>query len=167
MRIVFVLSSSRVQHACLRSRAAAVCRAWSDPAVLHLTPNFVIYLAPHISTCADHQGICDAKYRILAWTMNGPGSQNDRTAFIFSGFGKLLQPLPPGYFILGDAAYPSSDRVVVPYPGKGLPVNQDAFNYYQSQCRMAIEQTFGILVGGLQRVCTGDDWCGSTLALSF
>ena len=79
--------------------------------------------------------------------MNSPGSQNDRTAFKFSGFDKLLRDLPPGYFILGDAAYPSSDCVLVPYPGKGLPVSQDAYSYYQSQCRMAIEQAFGIMVG--------------------
>ena len=78
--------------------------------------------------------------------MNCPGSQNDRTAFKFSGFDKLLDPLPPGYFIVGDAAYPASDRVLVPYPGKNLPVSQDSYNYYQSQCRMAIEQTFGIMV---------------------
>ncbi|CAN0220501.1 unnamed protein product [Pylaiella littoralis] len=64
------------------------------------------------------QGICDAEYRIIAWTMNSPGCQNDRTAFKFSGFEQLLQDLPPDYFILGDAAYPASDRVLIPYPGQ-------------------------------------------------
>eukprot|EP00903_Cladosiphon_okamuranus_P005785 g5732.t1 len=68
------------------------------------------------------QAVCDAEYRIIAWTMNCPGSQNDRTAFKFSGFDKLLTELPIA----------SS--------------SQDAFNFYQSQCRMAIEQTFGIMV---------------------
>lgn len=92
------------------------------------------------------QGICDARYRIIAWTMNCPGSQNDRTAFKFSGFGKLLEDMPPGYFILGDAAYPASASVLVPFPGTALTISQDAFNYYQSQCRMAIEQAFGIMV---------------------
>ncbi|CAM9100158.1 unnamed protein product, partial [Hapterophycus canaliculatus] len=92
------------------------------------------------------QGICDAQYRILAWTMNCPGSQNDRTAFKFSGFEKVLEGMPPGHFILGDAAYPASDLVLVPYPGTALTTSQDSFNFYQSQCRMAIEQTFGIMV---------------------
>lgn len=92
------------------------------------------------------QGICDAQYRIIAWTMNCPGSQNDRTAFKFSGFDKILKDLPPGYFILGDAAYPASDRVLVPFPGTSLSLSQDAFNFFESQCRMAIEQTFGIMV---------------------
>lgn len=87
--------------------------------------------------------------------MNCPGSQNDRTAFKFSGFSKLLTELPEGYFILGDAAYPASDRILVPFPGTSLSVSQDVFNYYQSQCRMAIEQTFGILVSKF-----GDDKYG-------
>ncbi|CAN0485633.1 unnamed protein product, partial [Hapterophycus canaliculatus] len=51
-----------------------------------------------------------------------------------------------GHFILGDAAYPASDLVLVPYPGKALTTSQDPFNFYQSQCRMASEQTFGIVV---------------------
>ena len=78
--------------------------------------------------------------------MNCPGSQNDRTAFKFSGFHKLLESIPDGYYILGDAAYPASDKVLVPFPGTKLSASQDAYNFYQSQCRMAIEQTFGILV---------------------
>lgn len=95
------------------------------------------------------QAICDAQYRIIAWTMNCPGSQNDRTAFKFSGFAKLLAKLPEGYFVVGDPAYPASDRVLVPFPGTTLTPSQDAFNYYESQCRMAIEQAFGIMVSGV------------------
>ena len=92
------------------------------------------------------RAVCDAQYRIIAWTMNCPGSQNDRTAFKVSGFPKLLEKLPEGYFIVGDAAYPASDCILVPFPGTTLSVSQDAYNFYQSQCRMAIEQTFGIMV---------------------
>ncbi|CAM9569288.1 unnamed protein product, partial [Ectocarpus sp. 4 AP-2014] len=83
---------------------------------------------------------------IIAWTMNCPGSQNDRTAFKFSGFSKLQKDVQPGYNILGDAAYPASDRVLVPFPGTALSASQDAFNFFQSQCRISIEQTFGIMV---------------------
>lgn len=78
--------------------------------------------------------------------MNCPGSQNDRTAFKFSGFPKLLDDVPAGYYILGDAAYPASDRVLVPFPGTELPDPQDSYNFFQSQCRICIEQTFGIMV---------------------
>lgn len=92
------------------------------------------------------QAIGDANYRIVAWTMNCPGSQNDRTAFKFSGFHKLLEGIPDGHYILGDAAYPPSHQVLVPFPGTKLSESQDAYNFYQSQGRMAIEQTFGIMV---------------------
>ena len=96
--------------------------------------------------------MCNANYEIIAYTMNCPGSRNDRTAFKASGFEAVLSDLPPGCFILGDAAYPPSDRVLVPYPGTKLSASQDAFNFYQSQCRISIEQTFGIImVRGLQR----------------
>lgn len=99
--------------------------------------NFRIYL----------KAICDADYKIIMWTMNCPGSQNDRTALKFSGFPKLLRNTPAGYYILGDAAYPASDSVLVPFLGTALSLSQDAFNFFQSQCRIAIEQTFGIMVG--------------------
>ena len=120
------------------------------------------------------QAICDAQYRIIAWTMNCPGSQNDRTAFKFSGFSKVLKKLPEGYFVVGDAAYPASDRMLVPFPGTRLSVSQDVFNYYQSQCRMAIEQTFGIMVrkfrgdsvGGVVRIGPSSV-CGSRRAILF
>ncbi|CAB1107031.1 unnamed protein product [Ectocarpus sp. CCAP 1310/34] len=99
-----------------------------------------------IARSTAYHAVCDAQYRIMAWMMNCPGSQNDRTAFNFSGFDKLLAGLPEGHFVVGDAAYGASERVVVPFPGTSLSASQDACNYYMSQCRMAIEQTYGILV---------------------
>ncbi|CAN0420662.1 unnamed protein product, partial [Pylaiella littoralis] len=95
------------------------------------------------------QGVCNARYEITAWTMNCPGSQNDRTAFKHSGFDNLIDTLPDGCFIVGDAAYPPSHRVLVPYPGTAISRSQDAYNFYQSQARISIEQAFGILVSDL------------------
>ncbi|CAB1107655.1 unnamed protein product [Ectocarpus sp. CCAP 1310/34] len=92
------------------------------------------------------QGVCNARYEIIAWTMNCPGSCNDRTAFKHSVFGTVLKTLPPGAYIVGDAAYPASDQVLVPYPGTSLTRSQDAYNFYQSQARISIEQAFGIMV---------------------
>ncbi|CAN0233171.1 unnamed protein product, partial [Pylaiella littoralis] len=67
--------------------------------------------------------------QITAWTMNCPGSQNDRTAFKHSGFDNLIDTLPDGCFIVGDAAYPPSHRVLVPYPGTAISRSQDAYNF--------------------------------------
>ena len=49
--------------------------------------------------------------------------------------------------MLGDAAYPLSDHLLTPYPGKNLLKDKDAFNFFLSQVRIRIEQAFGILVG--------------------
>lgn len=92
------------------------------------------------------QGICNANYELIAWAMNCPGSQNDRTAFNGSGFENLLRQLPEAFYILGDAAYHASDRVLVPYPGTKLTVSQDSYNFYHSECRISVEETFGIMV---------------------
>ena len=39
--------------------------------------------------------------------------------------------LPNGFFIVGDNAYTCTDSLIVPYPGHGLPVELDAYNFYQ------------------------------------
>lgn len=78
--------------------------------------------------------------------MNSPGSQNDRTAFKVSDFGNLLQELPKGYFIVGDAAYASPDVTLVPYLGTQVMDSQDASNHHLSQCRIAGQQTLAMLV---------------------
>ncbi|CAM9617796.1 unnamed protein product, partial [Hapterophycus canaliculatus] len=95
------------------------------------------------------QAVCNATYEITAWTMNCPGSLNDRKAFKHSGFDQVLDKLPPHCFIVGDAAYPASDRVLVPFSGAELTTSQDAYNFYHSNARSSIDQAFGIMV----RVC--------------
>ena len=54
--------------------------------------------------------------------------------------------LPNVYHITEDAMYPISDKLLTPHPGKSLPKDQDSFNFYLSQLRVIIEQSFGILV---------------------
>ena len=53
----------------------------------------------------------------------------------------------PASTCLGMRRTPLSDELLTPYPGKLLPGDQDAFNFYLSQLRVNIEQAFGILVG--------------------
>ena len=61
-----------------------------------------------------------------------PGSQNDRTAFKFSAIDRLLDRLPSGYFIVGDAAYPASDRVLAPYPGMHITTTSPRVGWLSS-----------------------------------
>ena len=52
---------------------------------------------------------------------------------------------PSQYWIAGDAAYPTTENVITPFPGRALGELEDSFNYYQSRLRINIECTFGIL----------------------
>ena len=90
--------------------------------------------------------MCDANYKFVACCLNTPGSTNDRQAWLSAGFDDLVASIPGPYYVVGDAAYTPSEKMMVPYPGTNLEWSYDSFNFYQSQARMAIEQTFGILV---------------------
>lgn len=92
------------------------------------------------------QAMCTADYRFCAMSAIAPGSTNDWVAWIRSALAKTVNCLPSGFHIIGDAAYPISEKLLTPYPGKNLPAGQDAFNFYLSQLRVKIEQSFGILV---------------------
>ncbi|CAM9315284.1 unnamed protein product, partial [Ascophyllum nodosum] len=92
------------------------------------------------------QAIAGPNYRFMSLTVQNPGSTNDFSAFTRSAAWKLTQKLPPGYFVIGDAAYPLAENLLTPYPGKRLDADRDVFNFYLSQLRMTVEQSFGILV---------------------
>lgn len=93
------------------------------------------------------QAICDADCRVQWLSCVARGSTHDSTAWAFSSLSSKLEatPLPKGYWIAADDAYPASDQLLTPWPGKSLASEKDAFNYYQSSTRISIERTFGIL----------------------
>ena len=93
------------------------------------------------------QATCDANYRFCSMSAIAAGSTNDWTAWNRSELSDSVAHLLPGFYMPGDAAYPLSDELLTPYPGKLLPGDQDAFNFCLSQLRVNIEQAFGILVG--------------------
>ena len=90
--------------------------------------------------------MCDANYKIVTCCLNTPRRTNDRQAWVSARFNGLVASIPGPYYVVGDAAYTPSEKMMVPYPGTNLEWSYDSFNFYQSQARMAIEQTFGILV---------------------
>lgn len=92
------------------------------------------------------QAMATATYRFLCMSCVSPGSTNDWTAFLDSKMSDRVAKLPRGYYVLGDAAYPLSDQLLTPYPGKGLRPDLDSFNFHLSQLRVKVEQSFGILV---------------------
>lgn len=94
------------------------------------------------------QGVCDAKRRFIDICVRHPGSTSDFLCFQTSSlYHKLERPsfLSEGLALFGDNAYVSNRYMVTPFRAVSSGP-KDAFNYYQSQVRIAVECAFGILV---------------------
>jgi hypothetical protein len=107
---------------------------------------------------------CDANYVFTVVDIGAANKQNDAGIFRNSLLGQGLSrnllgvPLPEKlprstkeapYVIVGDEAFPLTNYVLRPYPGRGthlLPPHIRIFNYRLSRARRVIENAFGILV---------------------
>jgi hypothetical protein len=77
-----------------------------------------------------------------------PGKTIDVNAYRHSKIAELIESLPVGYFVVGDNAYMNSNHLLlVPYPGESTPDDKDTFNFFLSQLRIRVENTFAQLVG--------------------
>ena len=76
------------------------------------------------------------------------GSTHDSLAFSSTDLGQRLEAgeRPELFFIVGDEAYRSSNYMLTPWSGRNLPVDKDAFKFYQNRMRINIECAFGFLV---------------------
>lgn len=99
------------------------------------------------------QAVADASYRFLYMSEKCPGSTHDSVTFHVSSLARRLRrgELLPGYWIAGDAAFQCADGIVTPWPNNTLTddedgIFKDSFNFYQSSCRIHVEQAFGMLV---------------------
>ena len=96
------------------------------------------------------QAICDHKFRIRWIDLQWPGNSSDYMAWTTSELYQRLQMntqehVIPGMTIMGDSAYVRSPFMSVPFKNN-VTAEKDAYNFYQSQLRITVEQTFGILV---------------------
>jgi hypothetical protein len=103
---------------------------------------------------------CDANYVFTVVDIGAANRQNDAGIFRNSLLGQGLSrnllgvPLPRStkeapYVIVGDEAFPLTNYVLRPYPGRRthlLPPHIRIFNYRLSRARRVIENAFGILV---------------------
>jgi hypothetical protein len=94
------------------------------------------------------QGTCDARGRFLDVSISHPGTTSDYLAFMtFLLRHKLEEPgfLAPGLVLFGDNAYVNNKYMCTPFKSI-LQGPKDAYNFYQSQLRINVECSFGMLV---------------------
>ena len=95
------------------------------------------------------QAICDARCRFTYIFVDTAASTHDATAFTLSSFSKRWaeQAGRTLWWIAADEAYPATENVITPWPGRNLDPFKDAFNFYFSGGnRNIIERAFGIFV---------------------
>jgi len=95
------------------------------------------------------QATCDHKKRFTNVSIQYPASTSDFLAFETSDFCTKLEEdgfLAPELCLFGDNAYVSRRYMAIPYQNVPIDHPKDHYNFYQSQLRITIECTFGILV---------------------
>ena len=92
------------------------------------------------------QAVCNARCRFIFFSVAAPGKTSDQVAFERTSLYKKIQNLPPGLYLVGDAAYVLCDQLLIPFTGsqRQNPEN-DAYNFFLSQLRIRIEMSFGLL----------------------
>jgi hypothetical protein len=65
---------------------------------------------------------CDIKGRFNMAAANFSGSTHDGLAWQMCSFKKLLddERLDPRYFVIGDEAFPCTNQMLSPWPGRGI-----------------------------------------------
>ena len=96
--------------------------------------------------CMNVQAVCDADCKVIALTVKHCGSTNDASAYVSSNLKHTCETQQYPYHWVGDAAYPQSQHLMVPYTGTKLHPPKDWVNFWHSQVRITIERCFGIFM---------------------
>jgi len=102
------------------------------------------------------QAVCNVQYEFIYMSCKSQESCHDSAAFTSTDLGAMLmnprdattmQLIQAGYCFVGDEAYAAGEVMAVPWLGSGGGNRwRDSYNYFQSSCRVHIEQAFGIMV---------------------
>ena len=92
------------------------------------------------------QAVADHHCRFTFIAFAGPGVMGDKDAVSETSLKDLIEGLPFGICVIGDAAYCPSEHLVPVYQGlaKAEP-RYNNFNFLASQCQIRIEMAFGIM----------------------
>jgi len=102
----------------------------------------------------------DGHKRFRPWDMSNPGQASDSKAYADSLMSVVCGKLPEGYWVVGDAAYALSEKMMPPFRGNkrtwsnsarlaGAPdpakeaERRSNYNFFQSQQRITVECAFG------------------------
>jgi DDE superfamily endonuclease len=92
------------------------------------------------------QAVADHHSRFLFLALSGPGVMGDRQAIHETSLNQLIESLPIGACVIGDAAYCPTERMIPVYQGLAkLQSKYDNFNFFASQLRIRVEMAFGIM----------------------
>uniref|UniRef100_A0ABD2WA75 DDE Tnp4 domain-containing protein n=1 Tax=Trichogramma kaykai TaxID=54128 RepID=A0ABD2WA75_9HYME len=104
------------------------------------------------------QACVDANYKYICIDVGGCGSQSDGCTYRFSTLKRAIDEkklkIPAmkriknstceiPFFFVGDGAYPLSNNLMKPFPGKKLSRDQILFNRKLSRARAVVENAFG------------------------
>ena len=92
------------------------------------------------------QAVTDHHSRLIFFAFASPGVTADRDAVRHCGLDHLINSLPFGLCLIGDAAYDASENMVPVYQGVARENSRnDNFNFYASQLRIRVEMAFGLM----------------------
>lgn len=92
------------------------------------------------------QAACDAHTRFTFIGVMGPGVMSDRDAIKEGKLYDMIESLPLGHAVIGDAAYEPTERLIALFGWDAAKIpKHDNFNFYCSQCRIRIEMAFGVM----------------------
>ena len=97
------------------------------------TPNSAQFYSRKGFFALNVQAGVDARLRFRFLSVATVGSTRDSLAFDVSDFAIKLNngELPYPFYVVGDDAYTGTDSMVTPWPGRNLPTDKDAFNFFQ------------------------------------
>ena len=103
------------------------------------------------------QGIVDADKKFIDIHCGEPGSMHDARMFrrsnVFKKINSNVNLIVSRGILLGDSAYPDSDKLVTPFKDYGnLSAKKVKFNYLHSATRIVVENAFGLLKSRFRRL---------------
>jgi hypothetical protein len=117
------------------------------PTVKDMNGNVPAYFSGHYNCYGlNCQALCTSDVQFMFFGVMGPGNKSDQPAYKETGLAEIIENLPAGLFIAADAAYIVTEHILIPFTGsQRQDCVKDTFNFFLSQLRIRIENTFGLL----------------------